>query len=403
MSSSRGKRPISPPMDHLDDYFDQSVYYDSSQWPLQLAENSFENPPDIASFDHMYQSNIPMDTQSQPTEEWYQIYDNTAVADALADITKVLDESDSDDQIPQPQYSEEHLVKYPSSEWYQTYENSVIVDTLTNVLKGVDLSDSQIPQPQPTEEQDNAAKTSNKKFVGIWKKLSGYAAAIKHNGEREWLGSFKTPDEAARAYDKAAVRLRGPETSLNFPQQVQLASQTNFEDNHPIGDTVSSTHQATKKGKKAVKTSIYMGVRKRPWGSYAAEIKLNGKRQWLGSFKTAEEAAVAYDAAAIRSRDPKTKLNFPNRVQTGSLLNFEDPGAPISNFGDTVPFTHDQTPEEYNNQWVDNTVSFANQEWPNTHLDHQQQFHQHADQFAFEHPSDENWRDYNYGTTGPFS
>ncbi|KAL6549089.1 hypothetical protein OROHE_008934 [Orobanche hederae] len=357
MSSSRGKRPISPPMDHLDDYFDQSVYYDSSQWPLQLAENSFENPPDIASFDHMYQSNIPMDTQSQPTEEWYQIYDNSVVADALADITKVLDESDSDDQIPQPQYSEEHSVKYPPSEWYQTYENSVIVDALTNVLKGVELSDShvQIPQSQPTEEQE---KTSNKKLVGVWKKFSGYAAQIKHNGKREWLGSFKTPDEAARAYDKAAVRLRGPETSLNFPQQVQLASQTNFEDNHPIGDTVSSTHQATKK----VKTSIYMGVRKRQWGTYAAEIKLDGKREWLGSFKTAEEAAVAYDDAAIRLRGPETKLNFPNRVQTGSQPNFEDTGGHISDFSDTVPFTHDQTPEEYNYQWVDNTVSYANQE-----------------------------------------
>jgi len=57
----------------------------------------------------------------------------------------------------------------------------------------------------------------------------------------------------------------------------------------------------------------YIGIRMRPWGKWASEIRDPSTRCrcWLGTFNTPEEAALAYDEATIRYKGPNAQSNFP--------------------------------------------------------------------------------------------
>lgn len=165
------------------------------------------------------------------------------------------------------------------------------------------------------------------RYRGVRRTRAGrWQAQITHDGQIIVIGRFDEEMEAARAYDRRALELKGRKAILNFSLRElggegMLVPADRAADEcdgagdgaqQGVGPSVAEGEQnsfATKLGRRVSK---YRGVHPRGLYRWQAGVKVQGKYHSLGSFRDEEAAARAYDAAALINNGDHAILNFPS-------------------------------------------------------------------------------------------
>ncbi|KAE8707931.1 Dehydration-responsive element-binding protein 2G [Hibiscus syriacus] len=121
----------------------------------------------------------------------------------------------------------------------------------------------------------------------------------------------------------------------------------------------ASSRKGCMRGKGGPENALctYKGVRQRTWGKWVAEIREpnRGGRLWLGTFDTALEAAITYDASARKLYGSGAKLNLPPNFSVDVCFPNENIGYPGNMADNNARFGESE--EESGGVWENMSVN----------------------------------------------
>ncbi|KAG1681532.1 hypothetical protein FOA52_014038 [Chlamydomonas sp. UWO 241] len=182
------------------------------------------------------------------------------------------------------------------------------LELLSAVASGVQTQDAEPVRGAPPESKAGRMRGSRSSFLGVvWNKASSSWLVRLWDPltkRQLYIGCFASEEDAARAYDHAAVQAQGPGAKCNFP-----------------GEAISEPPVSKGDERKQQRGSRFLGVR---WSKSKSSwlVKLYDRKtkrcQHIGSYTSEEGAAQAYDRAAVQAHGPGAKRNFHD-VAIGKL------------------------------------------------------------------------------------